>query len=400
MASRLSDRLLAAGLVPLETVRAAIARQAVYGGALDTALLELEAIDEASLWNALSEATDLPVPDRALCESPEKYASPDGSALGDLGAAWWARNRAVPVGLEDGTLAVLCGEPIARDPIDAAAARLGIPFSLYVAPEIWLAAVQQAVFDLPMAPRLVRLFARVVGAQPVRRWQASYSPAPRPEASAAIERLLPAGRRPRPVAAVPAQTPVPPAAQTPVPPAAQTPVSPAAQTPVSPAAQTPVSPAAQTPAAPLAAPLPAQTPVAPLAAAGHPQPPAQAPAAPRFDTADVPALIERLDAPGDDPAAARQALVALTKQDLGPKARRWASWWRRHQDDDRMDWLFEGLSHKTAEIRAAAEEELRALTGEYFGYHFDLPRRDRQAARARWQSWWTETQSRVRKTPR
>jgi hypothetical protein len=111
-------------------------------------------------------------------------------------------------------------------------------------------------------------------------------------------------------------------------------------------------------------------------------------------------LIERLDAPGDDPAAARQALVALTKQDLGPKARRWASWWRRHQDDDRMDWLFEGLSHKTAEIRAAAEEELRALTGEYFGYHFDLPRRDRQAARARWQSWWTETQSRVRKTPR
>ena len=53
-----------------------------------------------------------------------------------------------------------------------------------------------------------------------------------------------------------------------------------------------------------------------------------------------------------------------------------------------MDWLFEGLSHKTPEIRAAAEQELRALTGEYFGYAFDLPRRE--AARARWQSWWAE----------
>ena len=44
----------------------------------------------------------------------------------------------------------------------------------------------------------------------------------------------------------------------------------------------------------------------------------------------------------------------------------------------------------TDEIREAAEQELRALTGEYFGYAFDLPRAAREAARARWQSWWTE----------
>ncbi len=43
MPSRLSDRLLATGLVPPAGVRAAVARQAVYGGALDTALLELDA---------------------------------------------------------------------------------------------------------------------------------------------------------------------------------------------------------------------------------------------------------------------------------------------------------------------------------------------------------------------
>src|ERR1022692_3781891 len=108
MASRLSDRLLAAGQVSEETLRAAIARQAVYGGALDTALLEIEALDEATLWNALAEASDLAVPDRALCESPEKYPTPAGSAV-DLDAAWSARCRAVPVGLKDGVLQILCG---------------------------------------------------------------------------------------------------------------------------------------------------------------------------------------------------------------------------------------------------------------------------------------------------
>ncbi len=82
--------------------------------------------------------------------------------------------------------------------------------------------------------------------------------------------------------------------------------------------------------------------------------------------------------------------MAITKQDFGPKPKRWAAWWKQHEDDDRVDWLFEGLSHKTDEIREAAEQELRALTGEYFGYAFDLPRGAREAARARWQSWWTD----------
>ncbi|HEY5088502.1 MAG TPA: hypothetical protein VIK30_00955 [Polyangia bacterium] len=334
MASRLSDRLLAAGQVSEETVRAAIARQAVYGGALDTALLELEALDEAALWNALADATDLAVPDRALCEAPEKYVNPTGAAI-ELDAVWSVRCRAVPVGFKDGTLQILCSEPVARVELDAAVAALGVPVTLYVAPEIWVAAVQQTVFDQTMAPRLVRLFARVVGAQPVRRWQASYAPEPLPPSPAAIERLPP---RPLPAEAVP-----------------------------------------------------------PLSARPSPAPPnAPVPATPELGKAAVPGLIERLDVAGDDAEAAHQALVAITRQDFGPKAKRWTIWWERHQDDDRVDWLFDGLSHKTAEIRAAAEQELRALTGEYFGYHFDLPRRDREAARARWQSWWTETQARSR----
>src|SRR5450432_2085020 len=144
MASRLSDWLLTAATVPIETLRAAIARQAVYGGALDTALLEMEALDEATLWNALAGATGLPIPDRTLCEAPEKAATPAGSAGVDLDAEWSVRCRAVPVRRTAGALQLLCGEPIAGAELAAAAAALRIPFVLYVAPEIWVAAIQQA----------------------------------------------------------------------------------------------------------------------------------------------------------------------------------------------------------------------------------------------------------------
>jgi hypothetical protein len=330
MPSRLSDRLLATGLVPLAGVRAAVARQAVYGGALDTALLELDAIAEGTLWGELAAATELGIPDRTLCEAPQKLVKPDGSDALDLDADWSARCRAVPVGIKEGTLQILCGEPVARAEIEAATRALDVPFSLFVAPEIWIAAVQQAIYGRPMEPRLVRLFARVVGAEPVRRWQAAHTPAPPP-------------------------TPPEPPVEFPPPPV---------------------------PEARRAEPLPAPGP--PSAPPAVPAPPPSA-----HDKGDVPGLIERLEE-GDEVEAAQAALVAITKQDFGPKPKRWAAWWKLHEDDDRIDWLFEGLSHKTAEIREAAEQELRALTGEYFGYAFDLPRTAREAARARWQSWWTE----------
>jgi len=69
-----------------------------------------------------------------------------------------------------------------------------------------------------------------------------------------------------------------------------------------------------------------------------------------------------------------------------------------HKDDDRVEWLFEGLSHKEPRIRASSEDELRKLTGEYFGYHYDLPRRERDQARTRWQRWWKDSGRAGKKT--
>ena len=330
---RLSDRLVNAGRISADTMRAAVARQAVYGGALDTALLETDAIDEPVLWEEMGIATGLPIPEPALCENPVKCVNPDGSAI-ELDSSWSDRARAVPVGVKNGALQLLCGEPLARAELDAASERLGVPFQLYIVPEVRLAAVRQAIFDRPMPPRLLQLFARVAGAEPVRRWQTAHVKPVKVDEKRGVEVL------PRRVA--------------------------------------PAEPKAPAPAAPSPASAPA------------------AAASPPVSKAEIVKLIGRLYS--KEAEKAREELMVITKQDFGTKARRWEAWWQKHQDDDRVEWLFEGLAHKEPRIRAASEEELRKLTGEYFGYHFDLPRREREQARARWQKWWYES-GRARKKP-
>jgi len=349
MPSRLSDRLVNAGRVSADTMRSAIARQAVYGGALDTALLETDAIDEPLLWEELGVATGLPIPEPALCENPIKCVNPDGSAI-ELDGSWSERARAVPVGVKNGALQMLCGEPLVRVELDAASERLGVPFQLYIVPEVRLAAVRQAVFDRPMPPRLLRLFARVAGAEPVRRWQTAHAKPVKVDEKHGVE-VLP--RRPPAATATHGEKAAAPGEK---------------------------ADAAQAPAA---APAP-------------PPPPPAGKVLPPVDKAQVTKLIARLS--GRDGDKAREELVRIARQDFGTKAKRWEAWWAKHQDDDRVEWLFEGLAHKEPHIRAGSEDELRALTGEYFGYHFDLPRRERELARSRWQSWWYESGRARKKT--
>jgi hypothetical protein len=358
MASRLSDRLVKAGRVSADAMRAAIARQAVYGGALDTALLETDAIDETLLWEELGVATGLEMPEPALCENPVKCVNPDGTAI-ELDAAWSDKARAVPVGVKAGALQVLCGEPLARVELDAASERLGVPFQLYIVPEVRLAAVRQAIFDRPMPPRLLRLFARVAGAEPVRRWQTSHVKPVKVDEKRGVE-VLP---RRSAAAAPPVDAPKVDAAKP------------------------------EAPKKDEAAPLP--TPVLPpLAPSAPPSDGARKPMT--VNKAEVAKLIGRLYS--NEAEKARDELMMITKQDFGTRARRWEGWWAKHKDDDRVEWLFEGLAHKEPRIRASSEDELRKLTGEYFGYHYDLPRREREHARERWQKWWRESGQARKKT--
>jgi HEAT repeat protein len=106
------------------------------------------------------------------------------------------------------------------------------------------------------------------------------------------------------------------------------------------------------------------------------------------DVASVPRLIELVK--HSDAAvvsAARTALITITKQDFGTSRWRWRSWWERHRHQPRLEWMLEGLGHGEAEVRMSAADELRALSHDAFGYHFDLPKREREEARRRWVDW-------------
>ncbi len=109
------------------------------------------------------------------------------------------------------------------------------------------------------------------------------------------------------------------------------------------------------------------------------------------DIEAVDELIGILDRGDRGAEHARKALITLTAQDFGLNEKKWRKWYEGAQRRHRIEWLIEGLSHKDEPIREAAINDLRRVTGEYFGYHHDLPRKERDAAAERWQSWWRET---------
>jgi hypothetical protein len=109
------------------------------------------------------------------------------------------------------------------------------------------------------------------------------------------------------------------------------------------------------------------------------------------DVEAVDELIDALERADRGAEHVRKALVALTAQDFGTSSRKWRKWYDGAAKRHRIEWLIEGLGHKDDSIRELAINDLRRITGEYFGYHHDLPRKERELAADRWASWWRET---------
>src|SRR5882757_3459165 len=164
MSARLSDFLIHDGALPVETVRVAAARQVVYGGALDTALLEMDALAEATLWDELSQASGLPIP------NPDLIAGANPAHAGGFDAARSARCRAVPVGRHGNRLQLVVGDPIEREALREVSEELAIELDLYVVPEVRLQMARQVVYGQPVPPRFVPLLGRVLGSDSARRW--------------------------------------------------------------------------------------------------------------------------------------------------------------------------------------------------------------------------------------
>jgi HEAT repeat protein len=110
----------------------------------------------------------------------------------------------------------------------------------------------------------------------------------------------------------------------------------------------------------------------------------------------VPILIAALSDPEDDViAAARRALMTITRQDYARDVKKWGSWWHANAARHRIEWLIDALMHEVPAVRRAAGDELKAITKEYFGYYDDLPKRERERAQQRYRDWWN-TEGRLR----
>lgn len=106
----------------------------------------------------------------------------------------------------------------------------------------------------------------------------------------------------------------------------------------------------------------------------------------------IPGLVALVSRSTEDvAAAARGALVLVTRQDFGSDAKKWQAWWQANQSRHRIEWLIDALTHDQAGIRAASSEELKSLTKEHFGYYDDLSKRERAQAQNRFREWWEQT---------
>ena len=107
------------------------------------------------------------------------------------------------------------------------------------------------------------------------------------------------------------------------------------------------------------------------------------------DTESIPQLIKLLSSKSEGVRdAALSALRDICKEDLGYDSKAWQKWWQRHQKIPRVLWMIDGLNHKDENIRYLSIEELKEITGEFFGYFYDAPKKERERSVDRWKEWW------------
>ena len=196
MASRLSSLLVRDGLVGVKRMERAFQRQVIYGGALDTILLEMSLVDETTLCEYLSLATGLPA---ASSDELEMISSEATEACPEeLARAFYV----APLTVEDDALRVLVSEPVDFAQLEDLADRLDMAIQPLVAPEFRFNLLFSRAFGLPGSARFRKLAEAVAHIEPIKRPElapdAPPEPAPEPEeASEPPETTAPRTSSPR-----------------------------------------------------------------------------------------------------------------------------------------------------------------------------------------------------------
>ncbi|HEY0250092.1 MAG TPA: HEAT repeat domain-containing protein, partial [Kofleriaceae bacterium] len=129
MPSRLSSLLVRDGLVGVKRMEKAFQRQVIYGGSLDTILLEMNLVPEERLTQYLALASGLPPAKR---DESERIAA---DAIVLIGADIAQQFRAVPLQLDGEALRVLVCSPLEIDELEDLADLLDRPLQPLITPE-------------------------------------------------------------------------------------------------------------------------------------------------------------------------------------------------------------------------------------------------------------------------
>jgi len=353
--SEIAQALIRRGVITRDAGLEAEQRKKLYGGGLDTALLELRATDEETLTSHLAELIGIPlVPARLLA------ALPDPAAKQWIDPATAQKVGAAPIARHKDAVDVWVRPEHDHDALLAWSEKRAVLVEPFLVCEVRFRALLHTLYGLPVPPRYLALLAKLVGVINARKVAGDGDGL--------------AMRTPTPV--VVGVDPI--------------------DTFVA-AARLGDATARKSALRHLACRL-GDSRVIDLRRAferkARDKDPTVATTALQAlthlrDKNAVPAVIEMLDV-GDSmvAAAAQNTLVNLTCEDLGRKPKRWLEWWNDMGSRSRIEWLLEGLAHKSPELRLLASNELYEVCGEYFGYHYDLPEREREEARQRWIAWW------------
>ena len=359
-ASSLALELVNASLLSQEIAEQAERRRLLYGGGLDTVLLEMGLLDENTLVTHIANLTGI------LAAPLERLGKLDLQAGAWLDAGAAARLGAVPIGRHEDALELAVHPEANHDALVAWAGERHVLVEPYLVSEARFRGLLGLVYRIPIPARFVSLLARLMGAASARSWLASAQP-------------IPPVTRANPASAAPAVDEVETLIET-----ARLGDEAARRSAWRALGRRLHDPRVVSASRSLQAKLLShEVGVASAALAAL---------AELRDPSSVPTIIDRLESEDEQVSlTARSTLLVLAGDDLGPKRRRWLDWWEKMRQRPRLEWLLDALAHRDPEIRLAASQELQEITGEYFGYHYDLPERDREEARRRWLEWWQST---------
>jgi hypothetical protein len=155
----LAGLLVRGGAVAPDVMEEALQRQVLYGGALDTNLLEIGAADESTLAPYLARASGLPL------APAEAFEPVDARVRRTFPARLAERHGIIPFRVEGRTLDVACCYPVEASLIDEISFMLSLILRPHVAPEFRVRLSMERMYGLPAAQRFHAL-ARRAGMEP------------------------------------------------------------------------------------------------------------------------------------------------------------------------------------------------------------------------------------------